>query len=100
AFASSGAGGTAYVLNTLGDSVSVVSVAADGALALEATIAVGAPDPLPLPVLEGRRLFAAARASTSGTFSCASCHPDAHVDQLLWFIGGRCLGTGCNQEEQ
>jgi hypothetical protein len=48
----------------------------------------------------GRILFHAARASSSGTFSCASCHPDAHVDQLLWFIGARCTVPGCGQEEQ
>ncbi|HSJ98542.1 MAG TPA: cytochrome c peroxidase [Myxococcota bacterium] len=100
AFASNGAGGTAYVLNTLGDTVTIVSVAASGALAFDATLAVGLSDPTPAGVRAGRILFHAARASASGTFSCASCHPDAHVDQLLWFIGARCTVAGCDQEEQ
>jgi YVTN family beta-propeller protein len=99
AFFSTGAGGTAYVLDTLGDTVSVVSVGASGALSLEATLPVGA-DRTPARVRNGRILFHAAHASSSGTFSCASCHPDGHVDQLLWFIGARCIGTGCDQEEQ
>jgi hypothetical protein len=98
-FASSGAGGTAYVLNTIGDTVSIVAVAANGTLAPAGTLAVGS-DPTPAPIRNGRALFHAARASTSGTFSCASCHPDAHVDQLLWFIGARCTVAGCDQEEQ
>jgi hypothetical protein len=31
-------------------------------------------------------LFAAARGSTGGTFSCESCHPNGNMDQLLWVI--------------
>jgi YVTN family beta-propeller protein len=101
AFRSTGATGTAYVLNTLGDSVSVVSVGAGGALSLVATmpIAIGW-DRTPDAVRRGRIAFNSARASTSGTFGCASCHPDAHVDQLLWFIGAQCTQSGCDQEEQ
>jgi len=101
AFASSGATGTAYVLNTLGNSVSVVSVGAGGALTPLATFPVALGwDKTPPAVQRGRIAFHAARASTSGTFSCASCHPDANVDQLLWFIGAECTVAGCDQEEQ
>ncbi|RIL06462.1 MAG: hypothetical protein DCC71_06550 [Proteobacteria bacterium] len=101
AFASSGAGGTAYVLNTLGNSVSVVAVGAGGSLSPLATIpiAIGR-DRTPDGVRRGRIAFNSARASSSGTFACASCHPDAHVDQLLWVIGARCTEAGCDQEEQ
>jgi hypothetical protein len=92
------AAGRAYVLNTLGNSVTVVdvNVGASG-LAFVGEIAVGA-DPTPPAVLRGRIAFNAGHASTSGTFSCGSCHPDAHVDQLLWVIGATC--DGCEQEEQ
>lgn len=44
-------------------------------------------DPLPTGVVAGRRLFHAAHFSSNGTFSCASCHPDAHTDNLVWNIG-------------
>jgi YVTN family beta-propeller protein len=92
------ASGRAYVLNTLGNSVSVVdvNVGATG-LQLVASIPVGG-DPTPAEVQRGRIAFHTARASSSGTFACASCHPDANVDQLLWVIGATC--DDCDQEEQ
>jgi YVTN family beta-propeller protein len=100
-FASGGSTGTAYVLNTLANSVSVVTVGVGGDLSLAATIPVAVGyDKTPDAVRRGRIAFNAARASTSGTFSCASCHPDAHVDQLLWVIGAECSQAGCDQEEQ
>jgi YVTN family beta-propeller protein len=80
---------TAWVLNALGNSVSAVDVSRPEALRLLAEIPVGS-NPTPEAVHRGRIAFESAHASTSGTFSCASCHPDAHVDQLLWRIGGRC----------
>lgn len=100
-FASTGSTGTAYVLNTLANSVSVVNVDPGGDLSLVAAfqVAVGF-DRTPPAVLRGRIAFNAARASSSGTFSCASCHPDAHVDQLLWVIGAECSQAGCDQQEQ
>jgi YVTN family beta-propeller protein len=101
AFRSTGATGTAYVLNTLGNTVSVVNVGPGGALSLVATIGVAIGwDKTPDAVRRGRIAFHSARASTTGTFACASCHPDAHVDQLLWFIGAECSQAGCDQEEQ
>ena len=101
AFASTGAIGTAYVLNTLGDTVSVVQVGSGGTLSVLATIDLGMGfDRTPEPVRRGRIAFNSARASTTGTFGCASCHPDANVDQLLWVIGARCTQSGCDQEEQ
>jgi YVTN family beta-propeller protein len=87
---------TAYVLNTLGNSVSVVTVTdATGALASAgADIPVG-DDPTDPNVLAGRIAFNTAEASTTGTFSCASCHPDGMNDQLLWRIGGPCFFGQC-----
>jgi len=95
----SGAPQTAYVLNTLGNSVTVVDVSDPANLdpsKILATISVGAAfDPTPEAVRLGRIAFNDAFASTSGTFSCASCHPDGHTDQLLWRIGGQCSLSGC-----
>ncbi len=93
-----GASGTAYVLNSLGASVSVVDVSATGSLALAATIPLL--DPTPPEVRLGRIAFESAAGSSSGTFACASCHPDGNVDQLLWVIGAECTLGGCDQEEQ
>jgi len=89
-------GGTAWVLNTLENSVTAVAVDPSGQLAPLATIAVG-DDRTPEDVRRGRIAFNAAKASSSGTFACASCHPDAHTDQLMWVIGAEC--DGCDQEE-
>ena len=51
-------------------------------------------DPTPLAIRNGRIAFNDAAGSTTGTFSCASCHPDGHVDQLLWVIGAQCTFGG------
>jgi YVTN family beta-propeller protein len=97
---SAGAAGTAYVLNTLDDSVSVVPVDGAGALsAPTATIAVGN-DPTPDAVRRGRIAFNNAFASDTGTFACASCHPDGNTDQLLWRIGGNCEDAGCDPGDE
>jgi YVTN family beta-propeller protein len=88
--AGTGAPQTAYVLNTLGNTVSVVNVTNPDAITLTKTINVGN-DPTPAAVRLGRIAFANAFASSSGTFSCESCHPDSNVDQLLWRIGGACF---------
>jgi YVTN family beta-propeller protein len=93
----SGAGGaaeTAYVLNTLENTVSVVNVADPANLALVGKIPVGA-DPTPDALRRGAIAFSSSFASSSGTFSCASCHPDGNTDQLLWRIGGACPDRGC-----
>jgi YVTN family beta-propeller protein len=80
-----GAASTAYVLNTVESSVSVVDVSTPSAPRVIATLPVGS-DPTPPLVRRGRIAFSSARASTSGTFSCESCHPNGNTDQLLWTI--------------
>jgi YVTN family beta-propeller protein len=85
----SGAPQKAYVLNTLENTVSVVDVSNPAALVEVSEIPVGN-DPTPDAVRRGRIAFASAFASSSGTFSCESCHPDGNTDQLLWRIGGSC----------
>jgi YVTN family beta-propeller protein len=98
----SGAGGapqTAYVLNSLAGTISVVNVATPDDIEETIEIPVGA-DPTPEAVRRGRIAFHNAFASTKGTFSCASCHPDGHTDQLLWRIGGRCFLGGCGSGDE
>lgn len=90
----SGATGTAYVLNTLDNTVVQVALGNGGALTALATASVGR-DPTPAAVRRGAIAFNDAFASSSGNFSCGSCHPDANVDQLLWRIGGECSAIGC-----
>ena len=43
-------------------------------------------DPTHARVKQGRIAFETASSSTTGTFSCASCHPNGHTDQLLWVL--------------
>jgi DNA-binding beta-propeller fold protein YncE len=93
-----GAPQTAYVLNTLGNSVTVVDVSSPTSLAATGTLGVGN-DPTPEAVRLGRIAFNDAFGSSSGTFSCASCHPDGNTDQLLWRIGGECFLEGCVENE-
>ncbi len=97
--APSGSAGTAYVLNTLGNSVSKVSVDANGVLALAKTRFFGS-DPTPVAVRNGNIAFNSAFASTTGNHSCGSCHPDGNTDQLLWRIGGACEAIGCDPGDE
>jgi YVTN family beta-propeller protein len=96
--AGTGAPLTAYVLNSLGNTVSVVNVTTPAAPSITTTINVGA-DPTPDAVRLGAVAFNDAFASNTGSFSCGSCHPDGNNDQLLWRIGGECFLTGCVADE-
>ncbi len=89
-----GAAQTAYVLNTLSNTVEVVNASNPSSLQSVASIPVG-DDPTPDAVRRGRIAFNDAFASDSGNFSCGSCHPDSHTDQLLWRIGAECPLLGC-----
>jgi len=95
-----GAAQTAYVLNTLDNSVAVVDVSNRTAPVVTATVPLVG-DLTPVAVRRGRIVFNDAFASTSGTFSCASCHPDGNTDQLLWRIGGACSASiGCTPGDE
>ena len=48
----------------------------------------------------GRIAFNDANASDTGTFACASCHPDGMNDQLLWRIGGACFFGACTGDDE
>lgn len=84
----------AWVLNAAENSISVVTLAKRAKPTVQATIPLV--DPTPLTLKRGRIAFTTAAASTTGTFSCASCHPDGHTDQLLWVLDTPIV-TGGNQ---
>lgn len=79
-----GDGQTAWVLNAVENSVSKVDVSDSASLKLLETVQLA--DPTPPAYKAGRIAFNTARASSNGTFSCASCHADGHTDQLLWVL--------------
>lgn len=74
----------AWVLNAAANTVSLVDVSDPTDLKVISTIPLE--DPTHPAVKRGRIAFSDANASTTGTFSCASCHPDGHTDQLLWVL--------------
>lgn len=74
----------AWVYNAVDDSVSVVDVADPRSPKVVSQI--GLEDPTDREVKLGRAWFNSAMGSTTGTYSCASCHPDGHTDQLLWVL--------------
>ena len=74
----------AWVFNAVANTVSLVDVADPSALSVVAEVRLE--DPTDADVKRGRIAFNTAAASTTGTYSCASCHPDGHTDQLLWVL--------------
>ncbi|MCY3813682.1 MAG: hypothetical protein OXH15_17960 [Gammaproteobacteria bacterium] len=90
-----GAPKSAWVLNAVGNTVSLVDLTSLASPSVTATVDLD--DPTHATVKAGRIAFNDADASTTGTFSCESCHPDAHTDQLIWVLRTPpCSGTeGC-----
>jgi YVTN family beta-propeller protein len=74
----------AWVLNAVQNSVSVVDVSNPTDLRLIQTIPLE--DPTHPEFKAGRIAFNNADFSSTKSFSCASCHPDGHTDQLLWVL--------------
>lgn len=74
----------AWVLNAVDNTLSLVDLRNPAQPIVTNTITLD--DPTPPPFKRGRIAFNAASASSSGTFACASCHPDGHTDQLLWVL--------------
>jgi len=89
----------AWVLNTLDSTLTLIDVSIPSAPAELALATIG-PDPTPVAVRLGRLAFHDAGASSTGTFSCGSCHPDGNTDQLLWRIGGACFFGQCNGHDE
>ena len=85
-----------WVLNTVGNTVSVVELTSLGNPTLKTTITMN--DPTDAEVKKGRIAFNDANASSTGTFSCESCHPDGGTDQLIWVLHTPiCDVGGCTQ---
>ena len=84
----------AWVLNAAADTVSLVDVSNPLKLGVVDTILLA--DPTHPLVKRGRIAFETAASSSTGTFSCASCHPNGHTDQLLWVLKTPIV-TGGNQ---
>lgn len=74
----------AWVLNAVSNSVSLVDVSDPAKPILKTTIPLD--DPTPPQFKRGRIAFNTAKASSTASFACASCHPDGHTDQLLWVL--------------
>ncbi len=74
----------AWVLNAVANTVSLLNVASPRRPRLVRTIALA--DPTHPIAKRGRIAFNDADASSTGTFSCESCHPDNHTDQLIWVL--------------
>ena len=75
---------SAWVLNAVDNTVSFVDLADREEPQVVSTVTLE--DPTHATVKRGRIAFETASASSTGTFACASCHPDGHTDQLLWVL--------------
>jgi YVTN family beta-propeller protein len=89
---SSGKASLAWVLNAVANTVSLLDVSNPAKLKVIETIALQ--DSTDSEVKRGRIAFNTAAASTTGTYSCASCHPDGHTDQLLWVLNTPIVSGG------
>ncbi|NOR20155.1 MAG: hypothetical protein GQ538_08735 [Xanthomonadales bacterium] len=86
----------AWVLNAVANTVSLVDVSQPTSMVLISTITLD--DPTHPEVKLGRIAFNNAEASTTGTFSCESCHPDGGTDQLVWVLDTPpCSFADCTQ---
>ena len=84
----------AWVLNAVENSVSLLDVSDPSNLRLIMSIPLE--DPTHPEFKAGRIAFNQADFSSTKSFSCASCHPDGHTDQLLWVLKTPIV-TGGNQ---
>lgn len=80
----SGKAAQAWVLNAVANTVSLVDLSDTAKPQTVETIELD--DPTHPIFKQGRIAFNTASASSTKTFSCASCHPDGHTDQLLWVL--------------
>ena len=86
----------AWVYSVVSNTVERVDVSSPRNLRLTESITLT--DPTDPVIKLGRMAFNDAGASTTGTFSCESCHPDGHTDQLLWVLDApACDIQGCTQ---
>ena len=86
----------AWILSAVANTVSLVDVS--DAANPRVTNTITLEDPTHPVVKRGRIAFNDAEASTTGTFSCESCHPDGGTDQLAWVLDTPiCDIPGCTQ---
>ncbi|MCE2407218.1 MAG: carbohydrate binding domain-containing protein [Pseudomonadales bacterium] len=86
----------AWVMNAVANTVTHVDLTTLSEPTIMATITLN--DPTSEQMKLGRIAFNNANASTTGTFSCESCHPDNNVDQLVWILDTPlCDHPGCTQ---
>jgi YVTN family beta-propeller protein len=83
-------GATAYVASMLDDSVTVIDVKQ-----LEAVGRVDLGGAKELTIRRrGEKLFHSANISFRRQFSCSSCHPDGHIDNIVYDIEDDGIGMG------
>ncbi len=82
-------GATAWVANTLDDSLSVIDVARNEAVA---RVDLGGPRQR-THIRWGEQLFHSANITFQRQFACATCHPDGHVDGLTYDIEADGIGV-------
>ena len=75
---------SAWVFNAVANTISIVDITDLSNPKVAGLVTLQ--DPTDEHVKLGRTWFNDASASTTGTYSCASCHPDGHTDQLLWVL--------------
>jgi len=88
AVAISADGQSAYIVNRLDDSLTVVDIPR---LQVRGKILLGGPKELS-QLRRGERLFHAARFCFQGQFACITCHPDNHIDGVAWNLETPQLG--------
>ena len=84
----------AWVYNAVANTVSLIDLSDTASPKVAGFVKLE--DPTNRQVKLGRTWFNDADASSTGTFSCESCHPDNNVDQLLWVLQTPIV-TGGNQ---
>ena len=79
---------SAYVVNRLDDSLTIVDVAN---MRVRGTIDLGGPKETS-QLRRGEKLFHSARFCFQGQFACVTCHPDNHIDGVAWNLETPQLG--------
>jgi YVTN family beta-propeller protein len=82
-------GRTAFVANSLDDTLTVIDVAT---LRVAGQVDLGGPKTI-TRVRWGEKLFNNANITFQGQFSCHTCHPDGHVDGLTYDIEADGIGV-------
>ena len=90
----SGKPSKAWVYNAVANTVSQIDLSDAASPKISGFVKLD--DPTHRQVKLGRTWFNDADVSTTGTFSCESCHPDSNTDQLLWVLKTPIV-TGGNQ---